>query len=455
LAWDIFNNGKTAFRAGLGQFFLRERVSPVVAALTGNPPFVRGVAGQRTMDGSVFNLDNPNASIGNPRFSWDPRATTPYSWQFNLTIDQEVWEGAVLEVAYVGNRARNQLTHYDINAVLPQNRLAAAFAPDAGAVNALRPFTGYASIYQFSRRGRADYDSLQVLFKTRFSRYSQLQMAYTFSRSKADFGLSDSSGTNSQWALQDINNPDLDFGLSDINRPHLFVANAIFNLPNFNGSNPFVKTILGGWEVATIVQLSSGTSLTPIINATGISYDPDGPGPMGVRNFQAGISGIGTGVANQRPNRNESVSCSVGDNDPTRFINPDAFTLVGYRIGEFGTAERGACLGSPIKNVDLSFYKNFSPSWLKKSFFGESSRIQFRLEVFNLFNTPQFRGDSIGTTYFDGLVECGNDPAVPCSPTNPVITRLVGNSGRPNLNFGVAGSTRGGREIQYALKFIF
>jgi hypothetical protein len=112
-------------------------------------------------------------------------------------------------------------------------------------------------------------------------------VAYTWSKSIADFGLSDSSGTNSQWALQDVNNPNVDFGRSDINRPHIFVANAIFNLPNFKDSNAFVQTVLGGWEIATIFQISSGTSLTPTIAGTGLTYD-------GIRNFQAGFTGTGT-----------------------------------------------------------------------------------------------------------------------------------------------------------------
>jgi hypothetical protein len=452
VAWDIFGNGKTAIRAGLGQFFLRERTSPVFAAMTQNPPFVKSVGGQRTLDGSVFQLDNPTASAGSPKFSFDPRAATPYSWQFNVLVDHQLWKDTVLEVGYVGNRARDQLTNYDINAVLPQNRLAAAFAPDAGSVNMLRPFKNYASIYEFGRRGRANYDSLQVYFKSRLTRNSRIDAAYTFSRSKADFGLSDSSGTNSQWALQDVNNPDVDFGLSDINRPHIFVANAIFNLPGLKGSNSLVQTVFGGWEVAGILQLSSGTSLTPTIAATGLSYDID-PDPMvtNLRSFQAGFTGTGTNVANQRPLRAAGISCKPSGNDPTQFINLQAFTLVGTKIGQLSPVDsRGGCLGPSTKNLDVSFYKNFAPKWLKETFFGEAAKLQFRLEMFNALNTPQFRGDQVNLTYASGQVFCGT---ALCSPTNSTITAVSG--GTLISNFGVANNTKGGREIQYALKFTF
>ncbi|MGI9036016.1 MAG: hypothetical protein ACR2GD_08255, partial [Pyrinomonadaceae bacterium] len=443
-AWDVFGNGKTALRGGFGKFYLRERVSPVVASLTTNPPFVRSIGGQRTLDGPVQYLDLPaSAGAGAPATSFDPRAATPYSYQFNVSVDQEVFKGAVLEVAYVGNRARDQLTNYDVNQVPAQSRLAAAFAADANAVNALRPYSNYGSIYQFSRKGRANYNALQVLFKTRFLKTSQFQAAYTYSKSQADFGLSDSSGGRSDFALQDFTNPNLDYGPSDINRPHLFVANAVINLPTLKDSNGLTKTVLGGWEVASIIQITSGTSLTPNIASTGLSYRlADGS----TRNFQAGFSGTGTAVANQRPNLT-GQPCRTG-NDPTQFLNPNAYTLVGMKIGQPGSSPRGSCLGSPIKNLDLSLYKNFSPSWLKSGL-GEGARIQFRLEGFNVLNTPQFRGDSIGVNYYNGVVTYGT---ALCSPTNNTITGITGNL---QGNFGFAGNTRGGREIQYALKLIF
>lgn len=451
-AWDVFKNGKTAIRSGFGQFYLRERVSPIVASMTANPPFARSISGNRTVDGSSYINLPASAGAGAPAFSFNTDAKSPYSLQYNLTFDQEIYEGAVMEIAYVGNTSRNQLTQFDLNAVLPQNRIAAAFAADANAVNALRSYRNYGSIYQFSRSGRSQYNSLQLLFKTRLFKTSQFQAAYTYSQSKADFGLGQSGGGRFDDALLDVNNRELDYGPSDINRPHMFVANAIFNLPKFNGYNAFVQNALGGWELATIVQITSGTSLTPTIGATGISFDPDGAGPEAARNFQGGISGTGTGVANQRPLLS-GAGCDINlSNNPEQFLNSAAYTLNGYQIGSLGSnASRGACLGSPIKNIDFSLYKNFTPSWLTSSFLGEAARVQFRIEFFNAFNTPQFRGDTIGRNYFTGQVVCGNNP---CSPTNTTITGIVPTA---NLdpNFGRAGVTRGAREIQYALKLVF
>jgi len=478
VAWDVFKNGKTAIRGGLGQFFLRERVSPVLSALTGNPPFVKSVAGERTLDAPVlYWSDTTNPAVGAPAYSYDPQARTPNSWQYNVSIDHEIWKGAVIEAAYVGNRARDQLTNFNINPILPENRLKAAFATgNSFGNNATNEINSYrllgnqswGSIYQFARKGRADYNSLQILFKTRFWKTSQFQAAYTYGISKADFGLGDSSGGRSDFALQDVNNPNLDYGPSDINRPHLFVANTVIDLPSFKKSNSFVQAVLGGWEYAAIVQITSGTSFTPNIAATGLSYfdprinpttvgDPNNACgiltgcPFGVRAFPGGFTGTGTAVANQRP---LFVGNCPGSGNPENIINPAAYTLVGTQIGALSSSNsKGKCLGPGIKNVDMSIYKNFSPGWLKESFFGEAARLQFRLEMYNAFNTPQFRGDSLGVQYYGGRVVCGNESLGQyCSTTNSVITNIVGST---VSNFGQAGNTRGGREIQYALKFTF
>jgi len=438
VAWDVFSDGKTAVRAGFGQFYLRERTSPYFASLTQNAPFATFIAGERLLNGTQF-AGLTAASNGSPRFGLSPDAATPYSLQFNFSFGQELWKDTVIEVGYVGNRARRQLTHNDVNQVLPGSTVAAAFAANGNAVNAFRPYSNYGSIYQFERNGRGDYDSMQVLFRTRFTEKSQLQFAYTFSKSKADFGLNDSSGGTSSFAVLDRNNRDLDFAESDINRPHIFVANFIYNLPSFKDQNPVVEAFLGGWELASIIQVTSGTSLTPNLNATSIQS-------LGNPNaFPAGITGLGSGVQNQRPIRVENVPCRLNTAKGV-FLNPDAWTLVGYKIGET-VPKKTTCEGPRTQNVDFSVYKNFAPGWLTGSFFGEAARMQLRFEFFNAFNTPQF-GGGLPTIYFDGAVDCGGNP---CSPTNNTITAFNGANG----NFGIANNTRGGREIQYAFKFYF
>ncbi len=428
LAYDPFGNGKTAIRMGIGQFFQRERVGPLLG-LAGNVPFALGVTGTRTLDSGTINLDGP--PNGAPNRAWDPSNSIPNAWQWNLTVDQQLWKNAVLEIGYVGNRALHQLTNYDINQPLPANRAAAALLQNA---NALRPFSNFGNILKWERSGTASYHSLQTMFKTRLWSKSQFQASYTWSHSIANAALDDSSGGQSANTRLDTYNAELERGNSGINRPHIFVANSIIYLPEFKKSNGLMRTALGGWEYATIVTFSSGSSITPnIVNGS-------------IPNLPGGLSGIATNTANERPDRVPGVPCTIDNGDPTQILNPAAFTLVGHRIGQPGNSGRGICLGPGIKNFDMSFYKNFNPSWLQKPF-GEAARVQFRLEFFNAFNHPQFRGDSLNLNIVGGAVTCGN---APCSATNNLITGETKNG-----FFGRAGSTRGPREIQYSLKLTF
>ena len=439
LAWDPFGNGKTAIRAGLGQFFQRERVS-IALGMVANAPFALGIGGERTLDDNgpgTFVVSGPPG--GAPSRSQDPSALLPNTWQWNLTVDQELWKDAVLEVGYVGNRALHQLISYDVNQVLPQNRVAAAFCPNGGCVNNLRPARNFGFIVGFARAGTADYHSMQTMFKTRLFGRSQLQAAYTWSHSIGDAPLDDSSGGASVNTRTDTYDGRIDRGNTGIHRPHIFVLNTVMYLPTFKGSNGFVRSALGGWEFATIYTASSGSAITPRVANGSISNLQQG-----------GLAGTGTSQSNVRPNRAPGVPCRPSGGDPEQIINPEAFTLVGAVIGEPGDASRGSCLGPGINNVDMSFYKNFTPSWLKGTF-GEAARVQFRLEFFNAFNHTQFRADSLQNNMF---VNAGGNPVVcgltPCSPTNRVITGFTRNGG-----FGRSGTTRGPREIQYALKLVF
>jgi hypothetical protein len=182
------------------------------------------------------------------------------------------------------------------------------------------------------------------------------------------------------------------------------------------------------------------------LNATAISFLTNPADPATAQSFSGGITGLGSGVANQRPIRVENEPCYL-EGAKGSYFNPRAWTLVGYKIGET-IPKKTTCSGPETRNVDFSIYKNFSPEWLTKSVFGEAARFQFRLEMFNAFNSTNFRGD-LPVTFYNGVVSCGT--AV-CSQTNNTIT-AIRNTVEPN--FGVANRTRGSREIQYAIKFYF
>jgi|HubBroStandDraft_1064217.scaffolds.fasta_scaffold00130_15 hypothetical protein len=439
ISWDPWNDHKTAIRAGVGQFFQRERVSSQVLLSANSPLVITTAPINRALDPQNYGqtLPNPGAAGATPGFGVDPRAVLPNSWQWNLMVERELTKGTTLEVGYVGNRGVDLTDRYDVNQVLPANRAAAAFQTGAG-VNALRPYSNDGAITYYSRGAESNYNALQVLLRSRWRDTVTFSAAYTWSHTLANTELDDSGNGAGTAEFTDITNHRFDYGNATINRPQIFTANAVFYLPRLQGSNTYLKQTLGGWQYSVIGQAESGPSLT--VFDTGIGPDFAAPPPPAT-SLQT-LSG--TGDTNmQRPDVVAGTSCTSGSSG-SQILNANAFTLNGFTIGTIGNEARGFCQGPRAVNFDMGIYKNWS--------LGERFKLQFRLDAFNAFNHPTFSPGSIAATWLPGSANCGG---VPCSPTNTLIT---GSTLDPSLvqSFGKASATLfGGREMQYGLKLTF
>jgi hypothetical protein len=480
-AYDPTGKGKWAIRAGGGQFFERDRLYTLQISGS-NPPFIKSFSA--TNGRFLDNLNAPpgctpgdpnclTSGFGFPSIGNELSNQMPNSWQFNLSVQRELWKDSVLEVGYVGNRGIHLLMHNDINAVAPANRL--AYFQDGGcsptnscgvsnttARAAFRPFgklTLDNGITYYTRSGQSNYNALQSSFKTRFSRNSQFQLAYTWSKLISDTVLIDSPYIN-----VDNYNPRSGRGPDYLNRPHIFVANFIYNLPSLANQNALVRNTAGDWELSSILNFSSGPSMTPVIG-----------------NDFAGIGDSGR----QRPNLVSGQSCRGSSSNGRQWFNPNAFTANGLQIGQLGNAGVGICQGPGNSNVDLSLRKNFKLT--------ERVKMQFQFDFFNLFNHPQYSADAIGG---NGLLNFSfNAPqrAVGSASSalyadksgNPIYPVTAGTTGcngtthlfdpngtdgeqlcaasiinttyRTSSNFGLATRTRenGWRQLQYGLRFTF
>ncbi|HSE48278.1 MAG TPA: carboxypeptidase-like regulatory domain-containing protein, partial [Terriglobales bacterium] len=453
LAWDIMGNGKTVFRAGLGQFFQRERVAPYLP-VAGNPPFNANRNGIRTLDNdpnnpSVACLDC-STSNGAPSAGIDLRARVPNTWQWNATIEREFWPNNVLEVSYVGSRGIHLTSSWAANQVLPANRLAWIHANgDSFAQSQLRPFPELeqnGNILIFGRSGNSIYHALQTQFRGRWSNRLQYQASYTWSKSIDDGLLDNSDGGLSGGSIIDITNPRLNRGPGPLNRPHIFNASLIYNTPKLSDQNGFVRSVFGDWEVATIIILSHGGSLTPHTGSVPVI----GGGPSG------------TGFNNNQVLLRDPTQPCRASGDTEQWLNPNAYTLAGFQLGTIGSGLRGQCFGPGIKQTDFALYKNWTIPFWKSKYTSETAQIQFRAEIFNLFNNTQFRTLSLdynGSACFNsGSFGPGPDVTTMCS-TNPNFsqdaTTTTITSSTPGGLFGVAGATRDPREVQFGLKIIF
>lgn len=378
VAWDPTGKGKWAIRSGIGQFFNRDRLFALQIG-GNNPPFVKNFTDPngRFLDslnvpsapGSAFGTGFGGASVGG-----ETSPNMPNSWQWNLTVQHELWRDTRLEVSYVGNQNLHWEIRSDVNAVAPGDRLTYFQCQGVTSVACgnrnitFRPFgaMNQGSMTYFTRSGQSNYHSLQTLFQTRFQRNSTVQVAYTWSKLISDTQLIDSPNNN-----VDFYNPRANRGPDVLNRPQILSANWIYNLPTLQNQSAPLRTAFGSWELTSIISIASGPSMTGIMGGV----------PIG------DLSATGGG-GNQVPMRVAGQGCRANTGDSRQWFNPNRFTLNGFQIGKIGSSGFGGCLGPGSNDVDFSIRKNFKIT--------ERIKMQFQLDFFNLFNHPQYKSDSIG-----------------------------------------------------------
>jgi len=462
VAWDPKGDGKNAIRFGVGQFFQREPVG-LDEGHTFNAPNVINASDIRTLE-TPSPLANPSVS---PNYSKSAQAVVPNSWQWNISAEREVKRNMTLSVGYVGNAGVHLTSGQQINAVPNADWVEAAFL-NGSALNALRPATNFGGIAQFQREGHASYNALQMLYKWRLGNFSTIQAAYTWSHSIGDVELDNSSGSVNEQAITDNSNPGLDKGNTNINRPSIFVMNEVFYLPKLANKSAAERGVLGGWELNSIITVSSGASLSTFSSGASAYQSAAGAGtdPCSNADIANGTCVIGPNVgalnstqgsgytSNNRPDWNTAGGgCNSGENG-YHILNANAFTFVGYAIGTVGNVGRGVCHGPDYRNFDMQLAKNWN--------FREHYRVKFALDFFNMFNHANFYSVENANFNANGLI-CGSvvagdgttanpDHYLPCSASNNVVSKVSGN---PNGAYGQSGSVHPGREIQYSLRFYF
>jgi hypothetical protein len=432
VAWDVNGDGRTSLRAGLGRFYQRESLQNGLN-LGFNPPFNRVLVGSRTLDSNAEPFPDAFATTdGIPQYGLDSHSgKMGYNWQWNVTAQREIVSNTRIEVGYVGSKGVDLLHPYDVNQVPlgdhngngVQDRLDYIRAGgNTTARAALRPYDvfGNSSIAILDHSGRTMYHSLQTQIVSHFGRGSQFQASYTLSRTTGDVTLIGGENGVGASAVSLNENRELDEGHTFTDRPHIFNASLVLALPDLEGRSAGVRNVLGGWEVATIVQASSGRALTVFTGAI-----PGLPGR---------VSGTGLN-ANQRPNLVDGQACGASSGPQEQWLNPDKYTLAGFQLGTFGNSPRGVCYGPDFIQTDLALYKNVRVNG--------RFRAQLRFEVFNVFNRTNFI--DVNTSL--------NPTSVTLDAPRATATRIV--AFIPSGSFGQATATRDPRQAQFGLKLTF
>jgi hypothetical protein len=253
--------------------------------------------------------------------------------------------------------------------------------------------------------GISSYQGLEVDVNRRIGRGLQFRGVYTFSKALDDGdNVNTSVATNSPAFVANPLDPKADYGRASFDVRHAGVINATYDLPFGHGKNsdgsPWIERVVGNWQVSAIETLQSGLPFTPQL-----SYNPSNDGDT--RNPV-------------RPSLNPNFTGSVIVGGPNRYFNPSAF--IQPLPGTYGNVGRNILAGPSLAETDISAAKKFLLS--------ERLGLQFRAEIFNLFNHTNL-----------------NTP-------NPVVYAAA--TGGPSPTAGIITSTAtSSRQVQFGLKFLW
>jgi len=305
--------------------------------------------------GTVFTIPSPypTTPAGGADIFVTPRnLVTPYMQNWNLNLERELADGVALQLGYIGSKGTKLVRLRDAN------------QPD---VNGNRNnFPQYGFVDQFATISSSVYHALQATLRTRAWHGVSGFAGYTWSKSLDD--ASDGIDFNfSTVALpQDSNNLPAERGPSNFDTRHRFTAAFTYELPKMGGPERLTR----GWQLNTIVAAQSGRPV-PIVSSSDSSAASSSVFPTPSNFHQRPNLIAGVNPINQHW---ESAPDSIGYLNGAAFEQPAA--------GTFGNLGRNAIFGPKFWNVDFSVTKNTPIT--------DRIRMQFRAELFNVFNHPNF-----------------------------------------------------------------
>jgi Carboxypeptidase regulatory-like domain/TonB-dependent Receptor Plug Domain len=355
-----------------------------------------------------------------------------YVESYFLSIQRTLAKNTLLDIAYVGNHGVKLQGFLNAN----QKNPSAGFA---------RPYANWPSdITAALNEFYSNYNALQVKYEQQFVAGLTLLNTFTWEHSLDNASASLEGNTPSP---QDANNIRADYAQSDYNLPVANITSLVYELPfghgqKFLNSGGVVNTLVGGWQVSSIVTLQAGTPFN-------ITY-----GPNGAQALSPQISATYRGANEYRPNKVPGQAVTQGRSNRqaltgyVNYVNLNAFVLppikdaAGNVLSPFGNASRNPGRTPAFYQADLALNKNFSTPI-------EGLKVQFRTEFYNILNhTNLYLPGSISGT--QGTVApgatFGTGATVPAGA-------IVG--GAPSPNTGQVTSTFEPRIIQFGLKVLY
>ncbi len=459
LAYDLYGNGKTTFRGGWGAYRYHDSYytsdGPLLTSLgvsIYNIPGNYGCTLDQVGNSGRINQGQPVVPLGPGPFvntlgqtcggfSGTPftiRAADkndseqPVTYNYNLTVDQRLGRGSLLEMSYVGNQTQHSLTggngtdndNSDQNAIqlgglyLPNpNTSSANFGViepinflDVGYYNTqdYRPYPNYSHVLVENHITYSNYNAMQLSLNKQSGGLTY-NLNYTWSKA---LGI---RGTNGNGSVGDSLNLRNNYGLLPYNRKQIVNFTFSYQEGTKYHGNRYVGGVLNQWEISGITQLQSGPDVAAFNSNFGINggyeYEPAGTNvPLSVH-FD-GITQLGTPSVNVQP----VITCDPKYNLPgiqngaKTFINGNCFNLPAP--GTNGTFTLPDIHGPLYFNSDITLVKNVH--------IREKQSLQFKLAGFNFLNHPNWQlyggpAAGLGLSFGQVLAGSGNSIVYPTS----------------------------------------
>lgn len=298
--------------------------------------------------------------------------------QYTLNLQTSLANNYLLEVGYVGTRSTKLLLQRSADQALS----ASAGDPIRGVTSNTvaniperQPIEGFApdSMVQVESSGAAWYNGLNASLTKRFSKGLQFLASYTYSRTLDTAGAAvNLTSAGNAIVTGNQNDPGARYGNTDYSRPQRFVFSYVYQFPGHESQSGLAGHLLGGWQTAGVVTIQAGQWITILDtnpnNVFGISEDR--------AEIASGCTQLATpGSVQSRLNDFFNASC---------FTNPPAIGSDGIGTA-FGDSGVGIVRGPAQNNFDLAMIKRTKIGWPS-----ENLNLEFRAEMFNAFNTPQF-----------------------------------------------------------------